>query len=396
MAESFNRHEQLLRLFHVIDILTAARRDLTTAEVRERLISRGVVDEVSEKSVHRDIEFLSRAGYQITRGQKPVDRGRPPTSWRLVVAANTATEPPSVTLPELLSLMAARDLFAPLAGTVYWRGISQLMAKLEAVATPALLAHAEQLTDGLVVHPRVPPAKYASDLLNSLHHAIRHRLELEIRYHRLGSEEPAMSVVHPEALVLYGGSLYLAAARPSATPAEPRASVTNRPASSDSSAEPPPPAATDPQIRFYKLDRLEAASVRPRGFSRQGLSVEDLLADSITIYRSPEPPRRYRIRIAAARARWACEKPFHPQQQISHETDGSVILEIPRAWDNELVPQLLALGSHAEVVSPADVRDRLAAEARRILEIYQQPVGEQQPVREPSAMSAAAAVERDR
>jgi predicted DNA-binding transcriptional regulator YafY len=110
----------------------------------------------------------------------------------------------------------------------------------------------------------------------------------------------------------------------------------------------------------------------------------------------PEPPRRYRIRIAAARARWACEKPFHPQQQISHETDGSVILEIPRAWDNELVPQLLALGSHAEVVSPADVRDRLAAEARRILDIYQQPVGEQQPVREPSAMSAAAAVERDR
>lgn len=380
MVDSFNRHEQLLRLFHVIDILTAARRELTTAEVRERLISRGVVDEVSEKSVHRDIEFLTRVGYSINRTQKPVDRGRPPTAWRLTSPAKTSTAPPTVTLAELLSLMAARDLFAPLAGTVYWRGIAHVIAKIEAVATPALLAHAEGLTDGLVVHPPAAATKYPSDLLNSLHHAIRHSLELEIHYHRLGTDEPASSLVHPEALVLYGGSLYLAAHRPPADHSEvAHSGIPDRSAPPSSSSiggggggeSPPPPSSAAerpaPQIRFFKLARFASAKVMPRRFTRQGVRVEDLLADSITIYRSPEPPRRYRIRVAAERARWACEKPFHPQQQVTPEPDGSITLDIPRAWDNELIPQLLALGHHAEVLSPADTRDRLAEEARRIL-----------------------------
>jgi predicted DNA-binding transcriptional regulator YafY len=127
---------------------------------------------------------------------------------------------------------------------------------------------------------------------------------------------------------------------------------------------------SDDTVRFYKLDRVVEARQSSRRVARRPESVEALLADSITIYRADEPGRRYRVRIDAERARWACEKPFHPRQRVRRQADGGVVLEIERAWDAEMMPQLLALGSHAEVLEPADVREQIAAEAGRIAARY--------------------------
>jgi predicted DNA-binding transcriptional regulator YafY len=88
----------------------------------------------------------------------------------------------------------------------------------------------------------------------------------------------------------------------------------------------------------------------------------------MTMFRSPRPPRRYRIRVDAERARWACERPFHPRQKARRQADGGVVLEIERAWDEEMIPQLLGLGGAVEVLEPADVRQQLAAEAQRIVD----------------------------
>jgi len=43
---------------------------------------------------------------------------------------------------------------------------------------------------------------------------------------------------------------------------------------------------------------------------------------------------------------------------------------IDRAWDEEMIPQLLALGEHVEVLEPEDVRDRLLDAARAIAAKY--------------------------
>jgi hypothetical protein len=58
--DSLSRHEQLLRVFHLIDILFGARQPLTTAELKERLRSRGVIEEMSDKNIRRDLEFLEK------------------------------------------------------------------------------------------------------------------------------------------------------------------------------------------------------------------------------------------------------------------------------------------------------------------------------------------------
>lgn len=335
--ESAGRHDQLLRLFHLIDLLTSARRPLATAEIKEDLRRRGVIDEMSDRNVRRDIAFLVSFGYDVRETRQRDGRGSARKAWRIEpTIGRRSIAAPAVTLPELLSLAVARDFLVPLAGTSYWRGISRLLERVERVATPALLEHVERQRDGLVVHPRPTEGKYPARLLTAIHRAIRRSVELEIRYRGVADQRARKVVVRPESLVVYEGSVYLAAAKVPARGGR-----------------------ADDTVRFYKLDRVGAARLGERSFAPRRESVETLLGDSITIYRSEVPPRAFRIRVGPGRARWACEKPFHPRQRVSREADGGVILEIDRAWEEELVPRLLGLGAEAEVLEPGDVRARI-------------------------------------
>ncbi|MEI6256653.1 MAG: WYL domain-containing protein [Planctomycetota bacterium] len=358
--DSISRHEQLLRVFHLIDILFSARQPLTTAELKDQLRDRGAIDEMSDKNVRRDIDFLEKFGYAVKPTKKRTARGTTCQAWSIEPGkgAHELTNP-AISLPELLSLAVARDFLAPLAGTFYWRGISQLIAKLERVATPQLLEYVEAHKDGLLVHPKPTSAKYRARTLSAINTAISKSVELEIHYRSLADEAPQKYTIRPESIVLYDGSVYIAAYRVAA------AKSASKKASRKIAV-----AANDETLRFFKLDRVADAKPTSRSFIRSAESVESLLADSITIFRSSELPRRYRIRVHSARARWACEKPFHPRQKVHEETDGSVILDIERGWDEEMIPQLLGLGDMVEVLEPADVRDRLLETAQRIAALY--------------------------
>lgn len=343
--DSISRHEQLLRVFHLIDILFSARGPLSIAELKDDLRHRGVIDDMSDKNLRRDIDFLSKFGYALKLSKKRSDRGGLCQAWSIEVGRGAAElRSPAISLPELLSLAVARDFLAPLAGTVYWRGISQLMARLERIVTPALMEYVEQHREGLVIHPRPTRAKYATRTLNAINRAIRNALELGIRYTSLAGGTAKTYVIRPESLVLYDGSLYIAATRADR--------------------------GDDDTVRFFKLDRVSQAKPTSRTFARRAEPVESLLADSITIFRSADPPRRYRLRIASARATWAQEKPFHPGQQVRRQADGSLLVTIDRAWDDEMIPQLLALGEHVEVLEPDDARQRLLETAQRIASQY--------------------------
>jgi len=365
--DSISRHEQLLRVFHLIDILFSARYPLTTTELKDRLCDRGVIDEMSDKSVRRDVEFLEKFGYALKQTKKRTDRGTTCQAWSIEPGKGAEElKTPAISLPELLSLAVARDFLAPLAGTLYWRGISQLLAKLERVATPQLLEYVESHKEGLLVHPRPSASKYRSRTLNAINRAIRNTLELDIRYTSLADEKPKRYTIRPESLVLYDGSVYIAGHR--VAPAEAKAATAlakRKKADAGGSV-----AAADTAMRFFKLDRVTEAKPTSKTFTRSSESVETLLADSITIFRSADPPRRYRIRVKAARARWACEKPFHPRQKVTPQADGSVILDIERGWDDEMVPQLLGLADMVEVLKPEDIRDRLLETAQRIAAMY--------------------------
>ena len=81
--DSISRHEQLLRVFHLIDILFGARQPLTTAELKDRLQHRGVIDEMSDKNIRRDIDFLEKFGYALKQTTKKSPRGTTCHAWSI-------------------------------------------------------------------------------------------------------------------------------------------------------------------------------------------------------------------------------------------------------------------------------------------------------------------------
>ena len=73
--DSISRHEQLLRVFHLVDLLFGARRPLTIAEIKRSLRDRGVIDEMSDKSIRRDVDFLAKFGYAVKQTKQRTPKG---------------------------------------------------------------------------------------------------------------------------------------------------------------------------------------------------------------------------------------------------------------------------------------------------------------------------------
>jgi predicted DNA-binding transcriptional regulator YafY len=64
------------------------------------------------------------------------------------------------------------------------------------------------------------------------------------------------------------------------------------------------------------------------------------------------------------------EDPWHPRQQVERQGDGGIVLTVEAAHEMEIIPRVLALGSDAEVLSPASCRKTLAQIARKLAETY--------------------------
>lgn len=135
MSSNFARHEQFLRIFALLDILSEARHPIDDqtliATIRERLgLSR-----LSPRTLRRDCEFLSSCGY-------PVDHtplaGSRKFGWQLGQSAVGGRKIPSepLTLLELVAFAVGRDMLRSFEGTVLWTGIESLRQKLERDLSP--------------------------------------------------------------------------------------------------------------------------------------------------------------------------------------------------------------------------------------------------------------------
>lgn len=345
MPESQERARQFARILRVLQILDQSRYGRTTTELRDEVVDVMGLTSLTTKSIERDIRALQDQGYPIERIS--TGDGRRRKVWKLDRAGFLRIPDLPISVVELLSFAAGRELLYPLAGTPYWEGIESLWRKMRDSLSEDVWQHFEKQRPALVV--RGPALKSYADRegqLSALNRAIQQHRVVEVAYQSAGSQQAAPRLVHPYAIVIYGNSLYLLCAR-------------------DGHSE------TDADAwRSYKLDRMSRVALLDRRFApRDDFDADSLLSDSIGVF-SSGTPRRFVIRIGARCAAWAVESPFHPAQEVTHLEDGSVQLEIPTAYSEEILPRLLSLGVDAELLEPADCRDRLRETAMRLASLY--------------------------
>ena len=77
-----------------------------------------------------------------------------------------------------------------------------------------------------------------------------------------------------------------------------------------------------------------------------------------------------RIRVGKRAAAWVREDPWHPEQSLDFNDDGSATLTVPASHPREVLPKVLSLGADAEVIEPASFRDLVAEAVLKMAENY--------------------------
>lgn len=212
MPRNFARHEQFLRIFALLEILSLARQPISDQVLIATLKERLGLSRLSVRTLHRDCDFLVSCGYPIDHGPLPGDR-RYGWQWgKNTAATGKPLVPTPLTLLELVAFTVGRELLRSFEGTVLWTGIESLRHKIERDLPPGLLKRLEQARQVFHV-ASLDPARYSSRprLIAALSSAITNCREIEVEDR--GAEggallrrrlRPLRLVIQPPAVSLLG------------------------------------------------------------------------------------------------------------------------------------------------------------------------------------------------
>ena len=330
------RNEQLIRQHRLLQMLERSRYGRTLSELRDSLVDELGLTSLHTRSVRRDLEALQAAGFHVMSDE--VARGR---VWKLG-PQHKGTHRLTVSATELTALSLGRDLLLPLAGTPFWIGIETFWNKVREALPEPVLKHYEKYRRFL--HVFGSPAKSYDRFqgtLKTINRAILEHRVMEIDYCSLSAAQPIRRRIHPYAVVLYQSSLYIIAE-----------------------------ACEDGSMRHLKLDRFSKAQALDEWFKpRADFDVKQYLGQSLGIFAGGRVTQ-FRIRISSRAARWVREDPWHPDQKIKEQSDGAIVLTVKASHELEVIPRVLALGSEAEIISPASARKTMAETVKRLSSMY--------------------------
>ena len=302
-------------------LLLQAHGRLTGRDMAERL-------EVSERTVHRDMEALSAARVPVyalrgSRGGWQLDE-----DWR--------TQVPGLDEAELRAF---------------------LMAQPRIIGNPRLAAAAERALGKLMAAMPVPLRERAASMRQRLYvdtagwrgtaenlvmlpvvqDAVARDRKLAIQY-KPSARESAGRIVDPLGLVAKGNAWYLVAKTPAG-------------------------------FRTYRVSRIEEAKILEQPSDRPSdFDLADYWKASTKRFQEGWQKCSTKLRLEPRAA--ALVKAWHiaPQNQPEEkpDADGWITMTVPFDHENEALFFVLGLGSRVEVVEPASLRDRVTAEVKKM------------------------------
>lgn len=127
--------------------------------------------------------------------------------------------------------------------------------------------------------------------------------------------------------------------------------------------------------RVFAVDNITEAKLTANSFVRPAdFDVEEYAAASISGVMHASDTARVRVRFDSRVAKAAIAARVVAERAIEHAADGSVEIEYRVADADELVRWILGWGAEAEIVAPADVRERIAALAGHVASMYVRPL----------------------
>ncbi len=340
------RNEQLIRQHKLLELLEYYRYGRLLDEFRDEVVQDLGLSNLHTRTIRRDLQALQRAGVPVLEEVIP-SRGR---VWRLAPGYQRKHKI-TASVTELVALSMGRDLMLPLAGTPFWVGIESFWNKLNDEIPAPVREHYDSYRQSLFVRGTVAKSyERHRGIVSTLNRCIHEHRVAEIEYQPIGRDLRRREI-EPLAVVFHQSSLYIIAAAHE-TPVD-----------------------QENRLRHFKLDRFSKATALDKWFKPpQDFDLKDYLGKSLGIFSGSGKPRKFRIHVSALAKPWVLEDPWHEEQVVEPQADGSIILNVLAAHDLEIVPRVLALGNEAELLSPRSCRRLIAKLTQKMSQKYQDAI----------------------
>lgn len=313
--------------------------------------------ETSKRTIYRDLVALGQAGVPIV--------STPGRGYTLV--EGYFLPPVSFTADEATILSLGVDVMARSFDRQYQAAAQSAASKITAALPERLREDVEDLRERIRVGPeRVALRPEVETTLRTLRGAVVACQRVRFHYYaRFPNQNPDQNANQPTRRATSGGKR---------APEHPA----GRPADGASWREADPYALTRigdvwylhaychlrRDRRNFRLDRIEDLAVLDQTFARP---------TSLPAYsRRPElgPGVDARILFDAQAARWAREAPSFFTIAEEETADGGLLVTLRMRQEEDVVQWLLGWGSHARVLEPPSLRQRIADEAAALLSLY--------------------------
>jgi len=318
------------------EILEKSKNGMTLAEIADRL-------GVSEKTIRRDLTTLVDGGFSIQELAKEAHGRKRWYSEKTVV-------PLTFNYEEAAAFSLGSRFLAPLKNSSLAEAakerLQNIRKQLEQLGSQQILILNQLLEIFRESTTGWSDYSQQSKIIEALIMACEEKKETVIRYRSYAAEEEQSHTIHPYALVMQMGTLYVIGF-----------SCKNN------------------EMRTWKLNRITEAEClkikfkKPKNFDidahrRKGFGV---------FVFSDKPVEKVRIRIDGVMARYVQEHRWHETQHFEEQPDGNVIVQFEVVPTRELTNWILQLGCNAEVLEPESFRQKVASEIVKMHSRYIAP-----------------------
>jgi len=286
----------------------------------------------SERTAYRDLNALKGAGW-------PVHAGPRPGFWKL----DESSVPGILFTPqELTALALARQMLTGMPGSPFERPMEAAFNKIKAACDrdgiKALESSDRRIFASL---RRSRPYTRGQVWFSNILSAMQGQKTLRIVYFTRERGEESRREVDPYGLVFHEGAFYLVGF-----------------------------CHQRKEIRTFLVDRIRVAQDAGRKFEMpRDFSAAEHFRNAWGILRG-RVLVKVRARFDRTVSQLVREGRWHATQRLEEGPAGSVILSVEVAGWEEIRRWLMGFGAAVEVLEPADLRDSMAAESRKMSALY--------------------------